>query len=74
MTLQVTSERIVQFKEAADKKLYLVVDMLADLFGSEPQKDFYKFKLLRSLEEIKVDILALEAQTEGVLKTIILDQ
>ena len=34
-------------------------------------KYFYKFKPLRSLEEIKADILALEAQTEGVLKAIV---
>ncbi|MEH2379913.1 MAG: N-6 DNA methylase [Nostoc sp.] len=34
-------------------------------------KYFYKFKPLRSLEEITADILALEAQTEGVLKAII---
>lgn len=34
-------------------------------------KYFYKFKPLRSLEEIAADILALEAETEGVLKAII---
>ena len=34
-------------------------------------KYFYKFKKLRSLEEIKADILALEAATEGVLQQIV---
>lgn len=34
-------------------------------------KYFYKFKPLRSLEEIKADILALEAETEGVLQQIV---
>jgi type I restriction enzyme M protein len=34
-------------------------------------KYFYKFKPLRSLEEIRKDILALEAETEGMLKKII---
>lgn len=34
-------------------------------------KYFYKFKPLRSLEDIQADILALEAQTEGVLRQII---
>ncbi len=34
-------------------------------------KHFYKFKPLRSLEEIAADILALEAETEGVLKAIV---
>lgn len=36
-------------------------------------KYFYKFKTLRSLEEIKADILALEAETEGVLQQIVAD-
>lgn len=34
-------------------------------------KYFYKFKPLRSLEEIAADIFALEAETEGVLKMIV---
>ena len=34
-------------------------------------KYFYNFKPLRSLEDIKAEILALEAQTEGVLRQII---
>ncbi|MDH6060007.1 type I restriction-modification system subunit M [Chrysosporum bergii ANA360D] len=34
-------------------------------------KYFYKFKPLRSLEEIKADILALEAEAEGVLHQIV---
>jgi type I restriction enzyme M protein len=34
-------------------------------------KYFYKFKPLRSLEEIAADILALEKETDGVLKQII---
>lgn len=34
-------------------------------------KYFYKFKPLRDLEDIQADILALEAQTEGVLRQII---
>jgi type I restriction enzyme M protein len=34
-------------------------------------KYFYKFQPLRSLEEIQADILALESQTEGVLRQII---
>jgi type I restriction enzyme M protein len=174
LTFQVTPERMAQFKEVAAKKLYPVVDMLKDLFDSEPHKDFnnvktvlekalkteglkltknemklvydtftekdetaepvikqktndeviyepdpelrdtenvplkesieeyfarevlphvpdawidyertvrgyeisftkyfYQFKPLRSLEEIKAEILALEAQTEGVLKAIV---
>jgi type I restriction enzyme M protein len=37
-------------------------------------KYFCQFKPLRSLEEIKADILALEAQTEGVFKIIISEQ
>jgi type I restriction enzyme M protein len=36
-------------------------------------KYFYKFKPLRSLEEIKEDILKLEAVTEGVLRQIVKD-
>ena len=36
-------------------------------------KYFYKFKPLRSLEEIKEDILKLEAMTEGVLRQIVED-
>jgi len=44
LTLQVTPERITQFNETADKKLYPVVDMLEDLFGSEAQKDFNEVK------------------------------
>ena len=36
-------------------------------------KYFFKFKPLRSLEEIKADILALEAETEGVLQQIVAD-
>lgn len=36
-------------------------------------KHFYKFKQLRSLEEIKEDILKLEAATEGVLRQIVED-
>lgn len=34
-------------------------------------KHFYKYKPLRSLEEIRADILALEAETEGLLKQIV---
>jgi len=34
-------------------------------------KYFYKFTPLRSLEDIKADILALEEQTEGLLKEIL---
>lgn len=34
-------------------------------------KYFYKYKPLRSLEEIKADILALENETEGLLKEIL---
>jgi type I restriction enzyme M protein len=34
-------------------------------------KYFYKFKPLRSLEEIAADILALEGETEGVLRQIV---
>lgn len=34
-------------------------------------KYFYKFKPLRSLEEIAADIFALEAETEGVLRQIV---
>ena len=34
-------------------------------------KYFYKYKPLRSLEEIKTDILALEGDTEGLLKEIL---
>ena len=34
-------------------------------------KYFYKYKPLRSLEEIRKDILALEKETEGMLKSII---
>lgn len=34
-------------------------------------KYFYKYKPLRSLEEIRKDILALEAETEGMIKKII---
>ncbi len=32
---------------------------------------FYEYKPLRSLEEIRADILALEAETEGLIKTVI---
>ncbi len=34
-------------------------------------KYFYKYKPLRNLEEIRKDILALEEETDGILKTII---
>jgi type I restriction enzyme M protein len=34
-------------------------------------KYFYQYKPLRSLDEIKVDILALEKETEGLLKEIL---
>jgi type I restriction enzyme M protein len=34
-------------------------------------KYFYEFKPLRSLEEIRQDILALEQETEGMIKTVI---
>ncbi|MBI5100522.1 MAG: SAM-dependent DNA methyltransferase [Nitrospirae bacterium] len=34
-------------------------------------KYFYKFKPLRSLEEIRKDILALEAETDGMIKEVI---
>ena len=34
-------------------------------------KYFYEFKPLRSLEEIRRDILALEQETEGMIKTVI---
>lgn len=34
-------------------------------------KYFYKFKPLRSLEEIRKDILALEAETDGLIKEVI---
>jgi type I restriction enzyme M protein len=34
-------------------------------------KYFYKFQPLRSLADIAADILALEAETEGVLKAVI---
>ena len=34
-------------------------------------KYFYKYKPLRSLDEIRKDILALEKETEGMLKSII---
>ncbi|MFC1853460.1 N-6 DNA methylase, partial [candidate division CSSED10-310 bacterium] len=34
-------------------------------------KYFYKYKPLRSLDEIKADILALESETEGLLKEIL---
>jgi len=36
-------------------------------------KHFYRHQPLRSLEEIKADILALEAETDGLLKKIIAD-
>jgi len=44
LTFQVTPERMAQFKEVATKKLYPVVDMLKDLFDSEPHKDFNNVK------------------------------
>ena len=34
-------------------------------------KYFYEFKPLRSLEEIRRDILALEEETEGMIRTVI---
>ncbi|UCE53588.1 MAG: hypothetical protein JSV31_30850 [Desulfobacterales bacterium] len=34
-------------------------------------KYFYKYQPLRSLEEIKADILGLEQETEGLLKEIL---
>jgi len=34
-------------------------------------KYFYQYKPLRSLEEIKKDILALEAETDGMIKEVI---
>jgi len=34
-------------------------------------KYFYEFKPLRSLEEIRRNILALEQETEGMIKTVI---
>jgi type I restriction enzyme M protein len=34
-------------------------------------KYFYEYKPLRSLEEIRADILALEAETEGLIKAVI---
>ena len=34
-------------------------------------KYFYEYKPLRSLEEIRADILALEEQTDGLIKEVI---
>lgn len=34
-------------------------------------KEFYKYKPLRSLEEIRKDILALEKETEGLLSEVL---
>lgn len=34
-------------------------------------KEFYKYKPLRSLEEIRKDILALEKETEGLLTEVL---
>ena len=34
-------------------------------------KYFYKYKPLRSLEEIRADILALEAETDGMIKEVL---
>jgi hypothetical protein len=37
-------------------------------------RDFYKPQSLRTLEEIRADILALERETEGVLQQILLEE
>lgn len=52
------------------------MDRSKDKIGYEINftKEFYKYKPLRSLEEIRKDILALEEETEGLLKTILADQ
>jgi type I restriction enzyme M protein len=34
-------------------------------------KYFYQYKPLRSLEEIRADIMALEQETDGLLKNVI---
>ncbi|NOQ52070.1 MAG: SAM-dependent DNA methyltransferase, partial [Desulfuromonadaceae bacterium] len=49
------------------------MDRSKDKIGYELNftKSFYKFTPLRSLEDIKADILALEEQTEGLLKEIL---
>lgn len=51
------------------------MDRSKDKIGYEISftKYFYKYKPLRSLKEIKADILALESETEGLLKEIIED-
>ncbi|MBN1573616.1 MAG: SAM-dependent DNA methyltransferase [Deltaproteobacteria bacterium] len=49
------------------------MDRSRDVIGYEISftKYFYKYQPLRSLDEIKADILALEAETEGLLKEIL---
>ncbi len=51
------------------------MDRSKDKIGYEISftKYFYKYKPLRSLKDIKADILALESETEGLLKEIIED-
>ena len=51
------------------------MDRSKDKIGYEINftKEFYKYKPLRSLEESRKDILGLEKETEGLLKTILLD-
>jgi len=49
------------------------MDRSKDKIGYELNftKEFYKYKPLRSLEDIRKDILALEKETEGILKEIL---
>lgn len=49
------------------------MDRAKDKVGYEINftKEFYKYKPLRSLKEIRKDILALEKETEGLLKEVI---
>lgn len=58
LTFQVTPERIEQFKDAEQPKLYPVLGILKDLFGSEPHKDFnqvkQEFEKALKAEEIKL--------------------
>ena len=49
------------------------MDRSKDKIGYEVNftKEFYKYKPLRGLEEIKKDILALEKETEGLMDEVL---
>ncbi|HEY9864342.1 MAG TPA: class I SAM-dependent DNA methyltransferase [Candidatus Obscuribacterales bacterium] len=58
LTFQVTPERIQQFQEKAQPKLYPILGTLKDVFGGEVHKDFNRVKLVWE-KALKVDEIKL---------------